>query len=104
MRNSTIYKAENLVGNNQLSLKKPSKPYMVMIENASRISINSNAGNSWYPSVVFYDSDFNMIEIHEEDSLHNSLRLSVPNNTKYIKIDDLYSLANLKRGITITKE
>ena len=45
-----------------------------------------------------------MIEIHEEDSLHNSLRLSVPNNTKYIKIDDLYSLANLKRGITITKE
>ena len=104
MRNSTIYKAENLVGNNQLSLKKPSKPYMIMIGNSSKISINSNTGNSWYPSVVFYDEDFNMIEIHEEDSLHNSLRLSVPNNTKYIKIDDLYSLANLKRGITITKE
>ena len=77
---------------------------MIKVQNSSKINIDSNTGNSWYPSVVFYDDDFKVIEILEKDSLHKSLRLNVPNNTKYIKIDDLYSLANLKRGINITKE
>ena len=95
---------ENLVDNNRLSLKKPLKPYIVRVQNISRISIDSNAGNTWYPSVIFYDNDFNIIEIHEDESLQKSLRISVPKNTKYIKIDDLYTLANLKRGINITKD
>ena len=63
--NSTIYKAENLVGNNQLSLKTIKTLYGKWLK-MLKFYINSNAGNSWYPSVVFYDSDFNMIEIHEE--------------------------------------
>jgi hypothetical protein len=104
MSSATIYKAEDLIGNSRLTLKKPLKPYMVKVQNSSKIYIDSNAGNTWYPSIVFYDNDFNVIEIIEKDSLHKSLRLDVPNNTKYIKIDDLYSLANLKRGINITKE
>ena len=104
MSNASVYKAENLVDNNRLSLKKPLKPYIVRVQNISRISIDSNAGNTWYPSVIFYDNDFNIIEIHEDESLQKSLRISVPKNTKYIKIDDLYTLANLKRGINITKD
>jgi hypothetical protein len=104
MSDSTIYKAEDLIGNSQLSLRKSIKPYIIKVSNISKININSNVGNSWYPNIVFYDEDFNVIEIYEEDSLHKSLGLSVPNNTKYIKIDDLYSLANIKRGINITKE
>lgn len=104
MGNAYVYKAENLVDNNRLSLKKPLKPYMIRVQNSSRISIDSNAGNSWYPSVTFYDNDLNILDIHEENSLQKNLRISVPSNTKYIKIDDLYTLANLKRGINITKE
>ena len=102
--NSSVYRAEDLIDNKQLSLKKPLKPYMIKVQNSSKINIDSNTGNSWYPSVVFYDDDLKVIEILEKDSLHKSLRLKVPNNTKYIKIDDLYSLANLKQGINITKE
>lgn len=102
--NSTIYKAEDLVGTSQLSLKKPLKPYIIKISNSTKVIIDSNSGNTWYPNIVFYDDDFNIIEIIEKDSLHKSLKLSVPNNTKYIKIDDFYTLANLKRGINITKE
>ena len=54
--------------------------------------------------MVFYDEALNIIGIYEENSLNKSLRLEVPNNTKYIKIDDLYTLANMKQGINITKE
>lgn len=101
---SYVYKAEDLSGNSQLSLKKPSKPYMIRVSDISKINIYSNAGNSWYPSIVFYDNNFNTIEVIEKDSLHTNLKIDVPNNTNYIKIDDFYSLGNIKRGLNITKE
>ena len=102
--NSTIYKAEDMISNNRLSLKKPVKPYIIKVSNIGKITISPSVGNSWYPNVVFYDNNFNVIEVIEKDSLHKSLRLTVPNSTKYIKIDDLYTLANIRQGINITKE
>lgn len=102
--NCSVYKTEDLVSNKQLSLKKPIKPYMIKISDASVISMKSTPGNIWYPSVVFYDNDLNIIGTYQENSLHKSLKLEVPKNTKYIKIDDIHSLANIKQGINITKE
>ncbi len=103
--NASVYRAEDLISSNQASLRKPtSKPYFVKIANASKVTISSSAGNSWTPVVVFYDNDLNIIGMVEEDSLRSSLKLDVPNNTRFIKIDDSYSLANIKRGFNITKE
>lgn len=102
--NCQIYKAKDLITNNELSLKKSFKPYMIKVANINAININSNGGNRWHPNVVFYDNDLNIIEVFKENSLQKSLRLDVPIDTKYIKIDDLYSLSNLRRGISITKE
>lgn len=102
--NSSIYRAEDLINNKQLSLKKPLRPYMIKVANAKVITMRSGSGNIWYPNVVFYDEALNIIGIYDENSLHKSLKLEVPNNTKYIKIDDLHTLANIKQGINITKE
>ena len=102
--NANINKTEDLIVNNQLTLKKSLRPYMLKINGASSITIDSHSGNDWYPNVVFYDENLNIIEIFRENSLHKNLKLDVPNDTKYIKIDDLFTLANIKRGINITKE
>lgn len=102
--NSQIFKSKDLITNNELLLRKQTNPYMLKISNANAIKIESNSGNNWHPNVVFYDNELNVIEIYKEDNLQKSLRLDVPVDTKYIKIDDLYSLTNLKRGISITKE
>lgn len=102
--NSNIYKAKDLVTNSQLSLKKPLRPYILKVSNANSLKITSNSGNRWHPDVVFYDNDLNIIENFKDDNLHQELIVDVPNNTTYIKINDLYSLANLRRGISITKE
>tara|TARA_B100001063_G_scaffold199217_1_gene191975 strand:- start:60 stop:854 length:795 start_codon:yes stop_codon:yes gene_type:complete len=102
--NSNINKAEDLITQNQLSLKKPLRPYLLKVSNTNSLKITSNNGNRWHPDVVFYDNDLNIIENFKDDSLHQTLKVDVPNNTTYIKINDLYSLANLKRGISITKE
>jgi len=101
---SNLYKVEDLVINEQIKLRKPLKPYMIKVENANAIKINSNIGNKWHPNIVFYDNDLNILEIVKENSLQKSLKLDVPVDTRYIKIDDLYSLSNLIRGISITKE
>ncbi len=103
-RNSNIDKSIDLTVNSSQSVKKSSKPYMVKVSNANALNINSNNGNRWHPKIIFYDDDLNIIDTYKDDSLHKSLRVDVPNDTKYIKIDDLYTLANLKRGINITKE
>ena len=102
--NSSVYRAEDLVNNKQLALKKPNKPYMIEVSGAKVITMKSHAGNIWYPNVVFYDNSLKIIGTYQENSLHKSLRLEVPNSTKYIKIDDIYNLANIKQGINITKE
>ena len=101
---ASVYRAEDLVNNKQLALKKPNKPYMIKVANAKVITMKSNVGNIWYPSVVFYDNSLKIIGTYQENSLHKSLKLEVPNETKYIKIDDIYNLANIKQGINITKE
>ena len=77
---------------------------MIKVNDAKVITMKSGSGNLWYPSIVFYDNALNIIGVYEENSLHKSLKLEVPNNTKYIKIDDLHTLANIKQGINITKE
>lgn len=102
--NCDVYKSEDLITNSELTLKKASKPYMIKVSNSNTIRIDSHNGNRWYPNVVFYDDNLNIIEMFKDNSLHSNLKLDVPNDTKYIKIDDLYTLANVKRGFNITKE
>lgn len=102
--NCEVYKYENLIVNDNLELKKSLKPYLVKVNEIKTVNVTSNSGNKWHPKLTFYDKDFNVIEILKENSLHSNLKVEVPNNTNYIKIDDIYTLANLKRGINITKE
>lgn len=101
---ASVYKAEDLINNKEVLLKRPTKPYIVKVNNTSLINIVSNAGNSWYPKIIFYDNEFNIIESVDKDTLHTSLKTVVPSGTKFIKIDDFYALTNIKNGLTVTKE
>jgi hypothetical protein len=103
-RNSDIEKTVDLINESSQSVRKSSKPYMVRVSNANALNIQSNNGNNWHPNIIFYDDELNIIDTFKDDSLRKDLRVDVPNDTKYIKINDLYTLANLKRGLTITKE
>ena len=87
-KKSSIYKAEDLVTKASVSLKKPVKPYILEIANTDAIKIDSNVGNNWYPNIIFYDDGFNVIDVFESESLHKNLRVDIPTNTRFIKIDD----------------
>lgn len=87
--------------NKKIKLKKPLNPYWIDIERAKSLVISSSRSNSWHPYVIFYDRDLNILEnITKEIKSYNE-KLSVPRNAKYVKISDIYTLENIKRGLSI---
>ncbi len=99
--NSIISKASLLTVGEKVDFRKPLKPYFIKIDTARSIDILSKPGNQWFPQVVFYDMNLNILNIVKEDSKHNNLQLEIPEETRYIKIKDIYSLANIKRGLSV---
>jgi hypothetical protein len=87
--------------NRTLKLKKPIKPYWIDIEDMKSISFVSKIADRWHPSVVFYDNKLHIVKDYKKDSKTDRLKLKIPRGTKYVKITDLYTLDNIKRGISI---
>lgn len=100
---SNIIEAIQLVNNEKFKLRKPLKPYYIKVsKGAKRAYIQSRILNNWFPSISFYDEHLNVLGIIKKDKVTNSLGFRLPENTKYIKIRDLYTLINIKRGLSIT--
>lgn len=84
-----------------LRLKKPHKAYILQIDEGEILDIISKRLNSWYPRVIFYDNKLNLLDIIKTNKVHKELSISIPQDTKYIVIDDIYTLLNIKRGLTV---
>lgn len=99
---ATLNDAMYITSNERVILRKPLKPYFIKIdENMSQIYIVSRILNKWFPNVVFYDKHLNILKVTNKNNIHRNLRISIPENTKYIKISDLYTLINIKRGLSV---
>ena len=73
----------------------------MLYEVITSIKIISKWSNQWFPQVVFYDKHLSILNIIKENSKKSSLQLEIPEGTTYIKIDDLYTLANISRGLSV---
>lgn len=83
-------------------LKKPIKRYWLEFDNAPKtILIRSYPLNRWHPYMVFYDNALNILFIYESDEIQKNLKLNIPQNTKYIMIDDKYTLSNIRSGLKV---
>jgi hypothetical protein len=81
---------------------KPLNDYFIAVDNdATTINIYSRKLNRWYPYVVFYDKSLSVVDLVKEDKIYKSAKIKIPKGTRYIKITDLFTLANIKRGLTI---
>jgi hypothetical protein len=84
-----------------VNLKKSVDDYLITIDNGSIISVKSHSLNKWYPNIVFYDSKLNILKIFRVDKRQRRVLVTIPNGTKYIKISDIYTLSNIKRGLKV---
>lgn len=93
--------ALELEENTTIALKKPIKAYWINVENTTRVSIRSKLADRWHPSVVFYDKSLNIISYYKKDEVIEFVKLDVPKNARYLKIEDVYTLDNIKRGLSL---
>ncbi len=87
--------------NKNISLTKPLTPYWIDISGAKSIKIESKVGNMWHPYVIIYDKELKIINNHIKERKRYTLNLKIPNNAKYLKINDVYTLENIKKGLNI---
>jgi len=100
--NANITEAIKLENDEKVNLQKPLKPYLLQINsNSTKLQVISRHLNHWFPYIVFYDKHLSILKIIKKKRFYRSYKTSIPKNTKYIKIDDLYTLINIKRGLSI---
>jgi hypothetical protein len=100
-RFSSLANAMKVPNNEKIKLGKPLKPYFVEINRARKLKIINHRLNHWYPYLVFYDSNLNILKVYKNESAFRNATFNIPSGTKFIKISDLYNLINIKRGISI---
>jgi hypothetical protein len=96
-----IKEAIRVDNNEKIILQKPLKPYFIAVKNASKLHIIGRKLNHWFPYIVFYDNHLNVLKVIKKDRIYKGYKTNVPRETKYIKITDLYTLLNIKRGLSI---
>jgi len=97
----TINTNNELVNNLNFALPMPLEPYILSIKSGNELSIKSDSTNRWIPKISFYDGNINTLEIVEMESIYENLKMKIPKQTIYIKIEDKYSLKNIKRGLEV---
>ena len=93
--------AKKVEADKTIKLKKPIKPYWIEVEDMKSISFVSRLADRWHPNIVFFDEKLRIVKNYEQNRVINKLKLKIPNGVKYIKIADMHTLSNIKRGISI---
>jgi len=93
--------ATKIEANTTVKLKKPIKPYWIDVQDMKSISFVSKIADKWHPNIVFFDEKLHIVSDYQKDQVTNKLKLRVPTDSRYVKIADMYTLDNIKRGISI---
>ena len=88
----------------EVQLSKPLEPYLIDVSGAKTATIGADGEDRWSAIVRILDKNLNLLEEKRSDKAINSLKVSFPQNAKYLMIDDAVSLENIKRGLKIYLE
>lgn len=100
-KNAELVNAIKIDKNEKVKFQKPLRAYMLKVEEAKSLQVISRNLNNWFPHIVFFDKDLTVLNTIKKDRVYKGLKIKVPNNTRYVKITDMYNLINIKRGLSI---
>lgn len=91
--------------NKKTDLKKPFMPYIIALNDDTKaIILEANPSDYWYPKINFYNENLYPIKTIEINKRETVIKLSIPKNSVYVKVEDKYTLENIKRGLSVTFE
>ena len=85
----------------KLKLRQSRNDYWLRLNSVKKIQLQSIQGNNWYPYVAFYDKHLHLLKIFKKDERTKKITFALPKDTVYIKISDIYQLANLRKGLNV---
>ena len=88
----------------EIQLSKPLEPYLIDVSGAKSAVISARAEDRWSAVVRILDKNLNLLDERQSDKAANSLKVSLPQNAKYLMVGDAVSLENIKRGLKIYLE
>ncbi len=101
VNNAKIREAVKVDKGEKVIFQKPLRPYFIEVTNATKLQVIGRNLNHWFPYIAFYDKHLNVLKVIKKDRVYKGYITNVPRETKYIKITDLYTLINIKRGLSI---
>ncbi len=93
-----LFKVQN--GEN-IKLKRSLYAHWLNTFDIQTLTILSSRRNNWYPYIAYYDSTMQLLEVIKRDVKTKKMVLNIPQFTKYMKISDIYTLKNIKDGLTL---
>jgi len=91
-----------LIPGKSYEIKRALYPEWFNVAQAGSVSLSSNGGNNWYPYIAFYDRDLQLLQVIKEDNVVRNKSYKITPGAKYMKIGDLYTMKNMKYGLTVT--
>lgn len=83
------------------TLKRSLYAHWLNVANIKELKIVSTRHNTWYPYIAYYDASLHLLKVVKENYVHYKINLEVPQNAKYMKISDLYTLKNIRDELTL---
>jgi len=100
-QNARLSNAIEIEKNEKVKFQKPLRAYLLSVENGKSLQVISRNLNNWFPHIVFFNKDLQVLQVIKRDRMYKGLTIKIPNDTRYVKITDMYNLINIKRGLSI---
>jgi len=100
-KNSKLQSAQKVAKFEKLKFSKPLRALFLEVDNPTSLFVLSRNLNNWFPHIVLFDKDLKVLDVIKKNSIHKKLKTNISPETRYIKINDLYNLVNIKRGLTV---
>jgi hypothetical protein len=63
------------------------------------VNIKSHRANFWYPYIALYDSSLRLLKVIKKDEETKNLKFDLLEETRYIRVSDLYTITNIRYGL-----
>lgn len=80
---------------------KANRAYWFNVKDANSIYIKTDIKDNWFAFITFFDKDLHVKGQIDQNKDQKNLNVQIPKGVKYIKVEDKFSLDNIKRGISV---
>ena len=63
------------------------------------MEIKSHRANFWFPYIALYDGSLRLLKVIKQDEETTEFTLDLPQETRYIRVSDLYTITNIRYGL-----